>query len=103
VRAVRLLLRCVRCWLAQAKQFGSSFFLQAPDYQAAADIRDTAHSKYILNDTHLTFLLDSPAVTLLKTRSLRNQFRTLLSPGSFSNFDGEATGVLVPDARAEFK
>jgi hypothetical protein len=68
--------------------FGSSLFLQAPDYQAAADIPDTAHRRYILNDTALTFLLGPTAITLLQTKSLINQFRVVLDPGSFSNFNG---------------
>ena len=72
----------------QARTFGSSTFIQASDYQAAADVSGFA-TNYVLQGNHLNMTLLPAAVALLSNTG-PNQFRITLTENDFSNYNGAA-------------
>ncbi len=83
---------CLNVWCVswlrvfQARQFGSSPFLQAGDYQAPADVYGFA-DRYLLSATDIKFPMTAEGNALL-SQSRKAQFRVTLQPSQYSNFNG---------------
>jgi hypothetical protein len=69
----------------QARQFGTSPFLQTNDYQAASQLSFT--NGHTLSATQLNMTLSAAAVSFL-SRTEGNQFRITMTPDSFTNHNG---------------